>query len=194
MGTLRFPGNRKTGVDKRSSVITSRQLLREEIGKVWNIDRSEMIDNLYRLENGTLVLRPHNFYVPGWPPGQAEKETPILLDCFDRGGWFYGAFEDAELVGVVVLDSKRIGKHKDQLQLKFLHVSSSYRNKGLGTQLFELAKASARERGARRLYISASASENTITFYLRLGCTVAGEPDQDLFELEPEDIHLECDA
>jgi len=175
-------------------MISSRTLLREEIEHVWNIDRSEMIDNLYRFENGTLVLRPHKIDVPGWPPGQAEKTTPILLDCFDRGGWFYGAFEGGELVGVVVLDNKRIGKYKDQLQLKILHVSRSHRQKGLGTRLFELAKATAHRRGAKRLYISASPSENTINFYLRLGCAVAAEPDQELFDLEPEDIHLECDA
>ena len=178
----------------KSSVITGRELLREEIERVWNIDRSEVIDNIYHLENGTLVLRPEHHDVPGWPPGEAEKYTPILLDCFDRGGWFYAAFEHSELIGMVVLESKRIGKHKDQLQLKFLHVSSSYRNRGLGTQLFELAKATARERGAKRLYISATPSENTINFYLRSGCAVTGEPDPELIELEPEDIHLECDV
>ena len=175
-------------------MISSRNLLREEIAQIWNIDRVEVIDNIYRFENGTLVLRPHHFDVPGWPPGAAEKSTPILLDCFDRGGLFHGAFEGTELVGVVVLENKPIGKQKDQLQLKFLHVSRSYRNSGLGTQLFKRAKAAARERGARRLYISATPSENTVNFYLRFGCAVAAEPDPELFELEPEDIHLECDA
>ena len=175
-------------------MITRRELLREEIEQVWNIDRSEVIDNIYHLENGTLVLRPEHHDVRGWPPGEAEKYTPILLDCYDRGGWFHGAFDHAGLVGTVVLESKFIGKHKDQLQLKFLHVSSSYRNKGLGTQLFELAKSSARERGAKRLYISGTPSENTVKFYLRLGCAVAGKPDPELFELEPEDIHFECDV
>ena len=175
-------------------MIAGRELLREEIEQVWNIDRSEVIDNIYRFENGTLVLRPQHYDVPGWPPGEAEKYTPILFDCFDRGGWFYGTFDHAELIGAVVLESKFIGESKDQLQLKFLHVSSAYRNKGLGTRLFELAKAAARERGARRLYISATASENTVNFYTRLGCAVAEEPDPELFELEPEDIHLECDA
>jgi GNAT superfamily N-acetyltransferase len=184
----------KDSVDRRSSVISSRKLLREEIAQVWNIDRSEMVDNIYRFENGTLVLRPHHFNVPGWPPGAAEKSTPILVDCFDRGGWFHGAFEGTELVGVVVLENKPIGKRKDQLQLKFLHVSRPYRNSGLGTQLFERAKAAARERGARRIYVSATPSENTVNFYLGLGCAVAAEPDPELFELEPEDIHLECDA
>ncbi|MGD0672219.1 MAG: GNAT family N-acetyltransferase [Candidatus Binatus sp.] len=173
---------------------TGRILRREEIEQVWNIDRSEVIENIYHFESGTLVLRPDHHDVPGLPPGEAEKYTPILLDCFDRGGWFYGAFDQAKLIGIVVLESKWIGKHKDQLQLKSLHVSSAYRNRGLGTQLFELAKTTARERGAKRLYISATPSENTVNFYIRLGCAVAGEPDPDLFELEPEDIHLECDA
>jgi len=175
-------------------VITGRELLWEEIEQVWNIDRSEVIDNIYHCEHGTLVLRPEHYDIPGWPPGEAEKYTPILLDCFDQGGWFYGAFDHAELIGIVVLESKCIGKHKDQLQLKFLHVSRSSRNRGLGKQLFELAKATARERGAKQLYISATPSENTVNFYLRLGCAVAGEPDPELIELEPEDIHLECDV
>jgi predicted N-acetyltransferase YhbS len=175
-------------------VTSGRELLRREVEQVWNIDRSEVIDNIYHFENGTLVLRPQHYDVTGWPPGEAEKYTPILLDCFDRGGWFYGAFDDAKLIGIVVLESKRIGTHRDQLQLKFLHVSSSYRNRGLGTQLFELAKATARERGAKRLYVSATPSENTVNFYRRLGCAVAGEPDPELIELEPEDIHLECDV
>jgi hypothetical protein len=54
--------------------------------------------------------------------------------------------------------------------------------------------ATAPERGAHRLYISATPSENTVNFYVRLGCTVAKEPDSDLSELEPEDIHLEFEV
>ncbi len=174
-------------------MITKRELLREDIPRVWDIDRSEVIDNVYRLENGILVLRSHRIEVVGWPPGEAEKYTPILLACFDRGGWFRGAFDGTKLIGVVVLDNRRLGKHGDQLQLEFLHVSQGYRNRGTATHLFELAKATARARGAKRLYISATPSENTVNFYMRLGCTVTKEPEPELFELEPEDIHLECD-
>src|SRR5271168_2936394 len=111
----------------RSSVIAGRKLLREEIELVWNIDRSEVIDNIYRFESGTLVLKPEHHEVRGWPPGEAEKYTPILFDCFDRGGWFCGLFDQTRLIGVAVLDNKWMGKDKDQLQLKFLHVSNSYR-------------------------------------------------------------------
>ena len=40
---------------------TGRELLREEVEQVWNIDRSEVIDNIYHFENGTLVLRPQHY-------------------------------------------------------------------------------------------------------------------------------------
>jgi len=79
-----------------------------------------------------LVLKPEHYDMQGWPPGEAEKYTPILLDCFDRGGWFYGLFDNDRLVAVVILESKFIGKKRDQLQLKFMQVDRAYRNRGLG--------------------------------------------------------------
>jgi len=172
-------------------MIEMRELTRREIAEVWSIDRSEVIEGIYHLEGGALVLRREHIEVSGWPPGEAEKYTPILLDCFDHGGWFNGAFDGAQLVGVAVLESRVIGDGR--LQLKFLHVSHAYRGRGLGARLFELARTTARKRGGRRLYVSATPSENTVDFYTRLGCVVATEPDPELFELEPEDIHLECE-
>jgi len=147
-------------------MITFRSLSRAEIPQVWTIDRSEIIENIYLLENGKLVLKRDYFDAQGWPPGEAETYTPILLDCFDRGGWFTGAFEGGRLVAVAIMESKFIGKEKDQLQLKFLHVSNAYRRTGLGKKLFELARTTARERRAKKMYISATPSENTINFYL----------------------------
>jgi predicted N-acetyltransferase YhbS len=95
------------------------------------------------------------------------------------------------MVGVAVLESKFIGKGKNHLQLKFLHVSRSCRKQGVGKTLFEMAARRARKLGAKKLYISATPSENTVNFYMRLGCVLAKEMDPELFELEPEDIHLE---
>ena len=168
-----------------------RELLRDEIKEIWAIDRSEVIEAVYYLAGGALTLKREHYDMQGWPPGEADKYTPILEACYDQGGWFYGLFENNKPVGAAVLEGRFIGKNKDKLQLKFLHVSSSYRHKGLGQQLFHLATLEARKRGAKRIYISATPSEHTIGFYLRLGCQVTPEPDPELFELEPEDIHLE---
>lgn len=173
-------------------MISGRRLSRGEIEDVWRIDRSEVIDAVYHLENGTLQLRREHLDVPGWPRGEAEKYTPILEACHDRGGWLYGLFDDQRLIGAAVLDSRFIGKDGDQLQLEFLHVGRAHRHRGWGRHLFRLACAEAAQRGAKRLYISATPSVHTIDFYLRLGCTVTAEPDPALLALEPEDIHLEC--
>ena len=170
-----------------------RELARQEIKQIWSIDRREVIDNVYYLRGGKLLLQPEHYDMQGWPPGEPEKYTPLLYDCFDRGGTFYGAFEDTQLVGVAVLESRFIGEHKDQLQLTFLHVSQEHRKMGLGRVLFERAAEKARAMNASRLYISATPSENTVNFYLRQGCVLARQIDPELFELEPEDIHLEYD-
>ena len=168
-------------------MITGSELLRGEIERVWDIDRSEVIDKVYYLENGTLVLRLNITMSRGWPPGEAERYTPIPLDCFDRGGWFHGAFNDAKLVGVVCVGLQAYRQAQGSTSTQVLHIGSAYRNRGLGKRLFDLARAVARERGARQLYISATPSENTVNFYLRLCCQVAeGALDQSCSPLNPK--------
>ena len=168
-----------------------RKLDRAELADIWTIDRSEVIDRVYYHYNGELVLRDEHYDVPGWHPGQIKKDSEVLLDCFDAGGSFQGAFADDKLVGVCVLENRFIGRSSDQLQLKFLHVSRQHRGSGLGRELFEQAADKARSAGARSLYISATPSENTVRFYQSLGCRLVKELDPELFALEPEDIHLE---
>ncbi len=168
-----------------------RLLRRGEIPLIWQIDRREVIENIYYLREGKLVLEPEHYDMQGWPPGEAEQYTSLLLDCYDRGGFFWGAFEKDMLVGVSILESKWIGSGQDMLQMKFLHVSRDCRGQGVGTKLFETAVEKAKELGAKKLYISATPSEHTVNYYMRLGCVLATEIDPELFALEPEDIHLE---
>ncbi|WP_323120497.1 GNAT family N-acetyltransferase [Burkholderia alba] len=171
--------------------LAARPLARGDIPLVWTIDRREIIHHLYALRDGALHLVPDFYDVDGWPEGEADHYTPILLDCFDRGGWCWGMFDGERLVAATIVDSRRLGADGDMLQLKFLHVSHDWRGCGLGVQLYRRAQAQAREMGARRLYISATPSQHTIDFYLRLGCVVSASPDPALFALEPEDLHLE---
>ncbi|HHK1063543.1 TPA: GNAT family N-acetyltransferase, partial [Pseudomonas aeruginosa] len=49
-----------------------RLLRRDEIPLVWEIDRSEVIEHLYSVEAGQLVLRPEFYDMRGWPEGEAE--------------------------------------------------------------------------------------------------------------------------
>jgi len=168
-----------------------RPLTRSEVPYIWQIDRSEVIDYVYYLRDGKLVLEPEHYDMHGWPQGEPEHITPLLLDCFDHGGYFWGAFARDLLVGTSVLENRFIGVEKDTLQLKFLHISNPFRKQGLGKKLFLLAAEKARELGAKKMYISATSSENTVNFYLGSGCVLATEIDRELYALEPDDIHLE---
>ena len=170
-----------------------RELERQEVPDLWSIDRAEVIDGIYHREGDELVLRPERHDLRGWPAGERERYGPILLDCFDRGGTFHGAFDGETLIGALVLESRFIGRERDQLQLEFLHVSRRNRRAGLGRVLFEEAVTKARELGARRLYVSATPSEATVRFYLHRGCRVTDDVDPDLMALEPEDIHMELE-
>jgi predicted N-acetyltransferase YhbS len=169
-----------------------RPLERQELPRLWEIDRREYIASIYRLVDGALVLDRHDFEVPGWAPGNREHQEPILLDCLEHGGSAWGAFEGDVIAGGAVLERRFMGSAKDTLQLKWLHVGRDYRKQGLGTALFEKAGEAARALGAAKMYISATPSENSVDFYIRRGCRLATEVDPELFALEPEDIHLEC--
>lgn len=169
-----------------------RLLRRDEIELIWTIDRREFIARTYRVSGGELVLTTHNIDVSGWPPEDARTLTPILYECYDRGGKFFAAFEGEQLAGLAVLDTVWRGERRTLLQLEVMHVGRDYRGKGLGTRLFEQARTEARSRGAAGMYISATPSENTIHFYQGRGALLLRTPDADLFAKESEDIHLEC--
>ena len=167
-----------------------RPLARDEVELIWTIDRSEVHHHTYELREGRLVRTPNYFEIPGWRPEAAANETPVLLDRFDRGGTFVGAFDDEALAGVSVLESTRVGPARDQVQLAYLYVSRPYRGRGVGTQLFEAAVSCAREAGASALYVSATPTANTVDFYRHRGCVLASDPDPMLLAAEPDDIHL----
>lgn len=170
-----------------------RPLRRDEIGAVWSIDRSEIVEAVYRLVDGALVLVPERHDVRGWPAGDAVHYAPILAACHDAGGWLHGVFDGPTLLAAAVLDGRFVATGDARLQLSFLHVGRAHRGRGFGTRLFRLAASEARRRGARSLYVSATPSAHTIDFYRRLGCAVLPDPDPALLAAEPDDIHLGLD-
>lgn len=169
-----------------------RPLRRDEIELIWTIDRREFIARSYRVQAGELILGQHDVDVPGWPPDSVRRMRPLLYECHDRGAKFFAAFEGEQMAGLAVLDTVWRGERHDLLQLEFMHVGRDHRGNGLGTRLFEQARAAARSCGAVGLYISATPSENTVHFYQGRGALLLATPDVELFAKEPDDIHFGC--
>jgi GNAT superfamily N-acetyltransferase len=176
----------------RVEMLKMRSLARHELDIVWTIDRSEEHHNVYRMRDGELVLVSNYFHGQGWSPAQIAQNSQVLNECFDRGGAVIGMFDGAQIVGAAVVDPMPLGADCDQLQLKFLYVSRTYRGQGIGKQLLEEARTVARAQGAKALYISATPTENTVDFYRRCGAVVVSAPIPELYRLEPEDIHMVC--
>ena len=168
-----------------------RLLTRAEISRLVQIDRTESIDDIYYLRDGNLTAEKEHWDVPDWSPEEKQQRVAVLQEIYDKGATFFGAFDGETLVGMSVLDHNQLRSGVARLNLEGLWVSHPYREKSIGKTLFRLAAQEARRRGAKTLYVSATPSENTIRFYMSMGCHLAESVDSHLFEEEPEDIHLQ---
>jgi GNAT superfamily N-acetyltransferase len=172
--------------------VTIRRLARAELGRVGEIDRSERIDALYVQRGDRLELREGDWSSPPWQPeGEGEHsvagQREALRRYLDRGAITLGAFDGDRLVGIgVVVLHLRPGT----AQLAYLHVSDGYRARGIGGRLSDELEEIARESGDTSMVVSATPSVNTVTFYRSRGFEPMAEPLPELYELEPEDVHM----
>lgn len=176
---------------KSYKMLTYKLLSQNEISKFPEIDRSEKVQFSYVYKNTQLEVVPCELNIEGWEEEELVDFMKRLYDLHEKSGFIWGAFEGDRLIGLVSLDSKRFGKNLDFLKLDMLYVSNSHRGKGIGRKLMEISKTKAKALGAGKLYISATPFKNTVDFYLGLGAGLTSELNQKLFDLEPEDVHLE---
>lgn len=57
--------------------IVLRQLERSEVVTVWQIERREVVHEVYRLAEDVLQLHPEFYDTQDWPEGEPELYTPI---------------------------------------------------------------------------------------------------------------------
>jgi GNAT superfamily N-acetyltransferase len=169
-----------------------RRLQTSELGRVDEIDRTERIDALYVQHGTRLELVPGDFSAPAWSAeGEGEHSVAGQRAALERlsgsGAIAVGAFVGERLVGIgVVLPHLRPGIS----QLAYLHVSDGYRGSGIGGRLSDELERIAKDSGDTSMVVSATPSLNTVRFYERRGFTPMAEPLPELYELEPEDVHM----
>jgi GNAT superfamily N-acetyltransferase len=165
---------------------------RSELSRVAEIDRTEHIDVLYEQHGTDLVARRGSWSASAWDQGghgehSVEDKVLELQRYVDHGGVALGAIAGGRLVGLgVVVPHLRPGI----AQLAFLHVSAPSRGAGIGSRLSARLDRIARTAGDSEMVVSATPSENTVGFYAGRGFRPTAEPLAELFELEPEDVHL----
>ncbi len=171
--------------------IDYRQLSRSELQLLMQIDRTEVIERIFHIRDGSLALEDQHCEVADWSKREKSDRIKRLQALYDRGATAFGAFSAGTLVGMAILEHRQMIGREGCLNLDGLWVSHGFRHQGIATSLMSMVRERARQLGARRLYVSATPSENTIGFYSRIGFSMAKNPDVEMYRREPEDIHME---
>src|SRR3954452_21360470 len=177
-------------------VMNVRRLEPSDVVLFASIDRSEHVEVQYRIEDGRLVEAPVVIAdIPTWDPADSGEHSVASHIAFCAsvvadGAALLGAFDDdGELMGLATVHPTF---EPGLAWLATLHVSRAHRRRGAASALWAAGGASARQAGARSLYVSATPTGSAVGFYLGRGCRLANPVHPQLFAEEPDDIHLVC--
>lgn len=150
-----------------------------------SFDRFQEVQNVWRMENGRLVLISQPF-AETWSPEQRRNKAEEILS----GRYItFCAFVGGAVVGEVMLMPEL---DENRLIIDSFHVSREFRRCGIGRRLVETVADYARGRGASALYASCCPAEETIVFYQAMGFRLSEHPIPSYVEDEPFDIQMEC--
>lgn len=166
----------------------------QEIKRFWIYENNQwnLIDRS-NLANWANPKKNDIYFIEEW---DEERKTELVkkdfMNTIKNGGSVFGVFLDnGELIAFANLRIKFNEKNIRYLDLRQLHVSYEYRNKGLGKQLFQKCIEKANKLDIKRIFLSTNFSEETQYFYKSVGCVDTKEIDKQRSEEEPFDRQLE---
>jgi GNAT superfamily N-acetyltransferase len=155
-----------------------------------DFQRHQVVTKCWRKTGGKWHIEDIPF-IDDWSEEDYVELIVNLKNIIITNGVVFGAFSNKLLKGFASVESSLLGTSKEYLDLSNIHVSEDMRGKGIGTELFRLAKTWAKEHGAKKLYISAHSAVESQAFYHAMGCIEAREYNRILVEKEPCDCQLE---
>ena len=151
----------------------------------------QTVTKCWRKEEDKWIIKDAPF-VDDW----TEEDYQILVACLKNtilsNGFVYAAFYEGKLKGFVSVESEMFGDEQEYCDLSSIHISEDLRNRGIGRTLFLAAKEWAKQKGAKKLYISAHSAIESQAFYKAMGCVGAKVYNKKHVEAEPYDCQLEC--
>lgn len=153
--------------------------------------RHQKVTKCFRKENNEWVIKEVPF-IDDWSKSDYQFLVKCLKNTVATGGFVCAAFNNGKLKGFVSVEPELFGGKNKYLDLSSIHVSEDIRGNGIGAVLFGAAKEWAREKGARKLYISSHSAVESQAFYRKMGCVEAQMYDLKHVEAEPFDCQLEC--
>lgn len=171
-----------------------RKIAMDEItlGLFSDFNRYQEVTKCWRKRDGKWIVIDNPF-AEDWTQADYAYLVQCLRFTAAAGGVVYGAFETGKLKGFASVEPVFFGSQGQYLELSSIHVSRDCRGKGIGRKLMDAAKEWAKEKRAKKLYISAHSSVESQAFYRAVGCREAAEYSRPHVEKEPCDCQLELD-
>ena len=152
--------------------------------------RHQTVIKCWRREHGSWIIRDDPF-TDDWSEDDYRQLISHLKSLLCSTGFVCGAFYQNTLKGFVSVDAKWLGGYGEYLDLTNLHVSEDMRRMGIGRTLFLAAAEWAKEKGAKKLYLSAHSAAESQAFYRSIGCVDARIYSRKHVEDEPYDCQME---
>lgn len=137
------------------------------------------------------LIKKQDSFNDDWDQVKKAAVVQSLRICIQAEGVVIGVYQQSALIAFANVENKRFGKRNEYVELPYIHVSHDLRGSGIGKKLFEVCCEKAKLLGAEKLYIAAHPSVETQYFYERMGCTLASEINEQIFNKEPLDLQLE---
>lgn len=145
--------------------IEFKKLSSSDLEQVYQIDRSESVDKMYRPKGEELEAYDDTVEVSS-DPAFWEKLLNWWKDELDDGAEAFGAFDGETLTGIAII------KHsirEDVDQIIAMYVSAEYRLSGIARSLYFEMEDSAKALGAKQLFVSTEPTGSAVGFYLSQG-------------------------
>ncbi len=172
--------------------IAYRRLVAADLDRLGEIDRTERVETRFVQHGVRLEPQTGDWSAPPWSSeGDGEHSVAYQRAECERylaaGGIGVCAYEGERLVGIGLV---KPGLRPGIAQLAYLYVNQSHRGRGIGVQLAAELERLAREHGDEVMVVSSTQSGNTVRFYRGRGFEPMAQPLPELYELEPDDIHM----
>lgn len=154
----------------------------------FGFDRHQETKKIKYIDNRVIKEKAEHFF-NDWSDKKLTEVAREAKNVVAKGGVLLLACIDDLVVGFCTLENKIF--FDEYINLGVMHVSNKHRRLGIGNKLFQLIQVYAKKLGATKLYISSHPDIESQKFYKRMNCSLAKMINQELYDLEPNDIHLE---
>jgi len=146
-------------------------------------NRTQYVNRVYKKsESGYQIVE--NKFVMDW---SLEKKREVARDMLSDDHISYIAKVQDRILGFVSAFRELT---EGYMVVDLVQVDMYERRHGLGRKLFDILLAESKRANARGLYISACPSEETISYYLAMGCSITYNPIPKFANAEPNDVQM----